>query len=76
MIKEAYINMWRFTNIYWHSNKDWYTFNKKLQVVMKEDVPKEAKESFRRFKWECRRHDFYIFWRNVKYTIMFWECWL
>lgn len=67
--------MRKYTNIYWLSNKEWSTFDDNLNVVMKDDAPEEAKESFRLYKKEKRRLDRIQFWRNVRYTLCFWRRW-
>lgn len=68
--------MRRIRNTYWHSNTDWFIFNQKMNYVMKDDAPEEAKESFRLYKKEMRQYERTLFWRNIRYTLCFWERWL
>lgn len=36
-------------DLYWKSNDDWWEFDKNFDYVIKEDAPKEAKQSYENY---------------------------
>ncbi len=38
----------------WYENKDWWHFNENGFFEINEDAPEEAKESFRKYREQCK----------------------
>ena len=56
----------RKLDLYWKSNRDWWFFDKNLIPRIKDSAPKEAQESYKRYRSQSKNtkillpHEIYI----------------